>query len=159
MAGGGHDVATFGIPVTLEAEVIAKASQGLSSAAIAAWLKEAHGVEVSDRTVRRRVQDRATERADATKGTVREKLGKEVTSDLDEMRAAADRAKSYEAELVKAEDYRGATMAAKAVAEILDKRLHYAGADAEGEERVPESLADLLEAASAENPTAKDEAP
>lgn len=143
------------IPATLEGEMLTRAQRGESSAAIAAWLLESHGIDVDRRTVSRRIADRATERAEATKGTVREKLGQEVTSDLDEMRAAADRVKEYELALAKEKDFRGATSAAKAVAEILDKRLHYAGADAEGEERVPESLADLLEAASTETPAPK----
>lgn len=143
------------IPVELDAEIIARASKGESSAVIAAWLKEAHGVEVDPRSVRRRMQDRATERAEVTKGTVREKLGQGVLSDLDVLEKIRNDAMKL-AEELRSTQPRTAIAAYKAAADAADKRLHYAGADAEGEERVPETLADLLEAASAETPPPKD---
>lgn len=146
------------IPVELDAEIIARASRGESSAVIAEWLKQAHGVEVDPRSVRRRMQDRATERAEVTKGTVREKLGQGVLSDLDVLEKIRNDAMAL-AKKLREGSPRIAIAAYKAAADAADKRLHYAGADAEGEERVPESLADLLEAASAETPAPKAEEP
>lgn len=147
------------IPVELDAEIVARSSRGESSMVIAAWLKEAHGVEVDPRSVRRRMQDRATERAEVTKGTVRAKLGQEVLSDLDVLEKIRNDAMSL-AEKHREKDPRTAIAAYKAAADAADKRLHYAGADAEGEERVPETLADLLEAAGApEAPPPRDEEP
>lgn len=134
------------IPATLEGEMLLRAQQGHSSEAIAEWLREAHGIDVTRRTVSRRVAERAADRAAATKGTVREKLAGEAMSDLDVLQKVRDDALALAAEL-RAEDPRAAIQAMRAASDAADKRLHYAGADAEGEERVPEALLDLLEAA------------
>lgn len=145
------------IPAALDAEILARASQGETSLQITAWLLEAHGIEVDDRTVRRRVRSRATERADATKVSVRDALGSAVLSDLDVLEKIRNEAMSL-AEEHRKSDPRTAIAAYKAAADAADKRLHYAGADAEGEERVPETLADLLEAAGApEAPPPRDD--
>ena len=135
------------IPTEVETEILSRAAKGESSDSIATWLEETHGIEVTSRTIRRIVAAKAAMRGEVTKGAVRDLLGPQVVSDVDELRSAAERVKGYEAALVDKGDLRGATLAAKAVADILDKRLHYAGADAEGEELVPAALADLLEAA------------
>lgn len=134
------------IPIAAEGELLARAQQGQTSDAIAAWLREAHGVEVDPRTVRRRIRNRAIERADATKGTVRDILGSGVMSDLDVLKKIRDDAMAMAEELRK-DDPRAAVQAMRAAADATDKRLHYAGADAEGEELVPGALADLLAAA------------
>lgn len=137
------------IPLSLDAEILERARRGETSGQIAEWLRTAHGVDVLDRTVRRRIHDRAVERAEATKGTVREKLGQEVTSDLDVLREIREDMRAMAKEL-REKNPRASIAAARAAADAADKRLHYAGADAEGEELVPGALADLLDAATTE---------
>lgn len=139
-------MATPKIPATLESELLERAQRGESSDAIAEWLKADHGIEVSRRTVSRHIADRAIERALVTKGSVREKLGSEATSDLDVLKKIRDDALEMAKEL-RGEDPRASIAAMRAAADAADKRLHYAGADAEGEELVPQTLADLLDAA------------
>lgn len=137
------------IPATLENEILTRAQAGESSEAIAEWLKTAHGIEVTRRTVSRRVAERAADRASVTKGSVREKLASEAMSDLDVLKEIRDDARAM-VERLRGEDPRTALQAMKVAADAADKRLHYAGADAEGEELVPGALADLLDAATGE---------
>lgn len=146
---GGNSGRASKIPASLEAEMLAKASSGQTSIQITEWLATQHGIVVDDRTVRRRLRDRAIDRANVTKGTVRDVLGQEVTSDLDVLREIREDMRAMAKEL-REKNPRASIAAARAAADAADKRLHYAGADAEGEELVPTALSDLLDAATTE---------
>lgn len=73
------------IPTALESAVLEQAITGSSNRAVAAWLKDKHGIEVSHVTVGRMVKRLRSERADIAKAVIREKLGTSLTTDLDRL--------------------------------------------------------------------------
>jgi len=92
------------IPPNLEAEVLAKAGEGLSCPRLAAWLKETHGLKVSARAVQRFLRDIAEERKPIAQAVIRDKLGKTLTADLDAVEGLLSRAEANELEVGKLDD-------------------------------------------------------
>lgn len=73
------------IPPSLESSVIEQAGKGLTTRQIAAWLKEAHGVSTTYKSVARLLSRTRGERAEVAKVVLREKLGKSLTKDVDRL--------------------------------------------------------------------------
>lgn len=73
------------ISPALEKEILAKATEGASSRAIAAWLHTERGVKVSPQAVQRVLKLSSQTRAEVARAVVREKLSKTVISDLDRL--------------------------------------------------------------------------
>jgi len=127
------------IPPKLEPAVLEKAGEGLSSRAISAWLLDEHGVTASYKAVSRLLERTRDERADVAKVVVRERLQKELPSDLDELEALRVRARGIEdaakgnPDAADPEARRGnpglALKAIEAQRRVLDTKLHYSGAD------------------------------
>lgn len=69
----------------LDAEIMARAARGESSESIAAWLKKAHRVVISGRSIRTRLAATRSERGDVVKSVLREKLATMVASDIDHL--------------------------------------------------------------------------
>lgn len=116
------------IPTGRHAEVFARAAKGESSEQIAEWLSSV-GEAVSDRAVRRLLAKTREFRGDAVKAKAREALVPHVTSDLDELDAIRQRLREYERGALKGGNLDLAVKAAEKQAAVLDKKLHYAGAD------------------------------
>lgn len=119
------------IPPKFEADILAKAGEGLTTRAIAAWLKETHNVDTSHKTVAKLIARHRAERADVAKAIVREQLGKTVNADiarLEQIRAglAKRAAKAKGPEFAKLTELE---------LKAIDRKLHYAGADTEDPER------------------------
>lgn len=124
------------IPPERHHEVLARAGLGETSEQIARWL-ETVGLTVSDRAVRRLLAKTKQFRADAVQAAVREKLAPVATTDLDELGAIADRLAGYERQAAEAGEWETAIRAAKAHADVRDKRLHYTGLDAPDAAQAP----------------------
>jgi hypothetical protein len=73
------------IPEILEPAVLERAVSGSTCYEIADWLKAAHGVETSYRSVSRLLERLRAERKSLTQAVVREKLGKTVLTDIDRL--------------------------------------------------------------------------
>jgi hypothetical protein len=71
------------ITPNLEREIMAKAADGESPQAIAAWLEKERGVKISRQAVFNRLKQTRVERAEVAKVVTREKLSKSVGSDLE----------------------------------------------------------------------------
>lgn len=113
------------IPPERIPEILTRSAKGETGDQIAAWLATV-GVKVSGRSIRKRLEATRTERADAAKVAVRSQLVPLVTSDLDELDQARKRAQAIE-DATKDPELK--LKALKIQAEILDKKLHYSGAD------------------------------
>lgn len=70
------------ITPNLEKEILAKAADGGSTRAIAAWLLAEHGVKVTHQAVAHLLRQTRQTRAEVAKVVVREQLSKSVISDL-----------------------------------------------------------------------------
>ncbi len=124
------------IPREHQPEILKRAGRGESAAGIATWL-ETLGVRVSDRAIRALLAKTRAERGDAAKVAVRETLAPVVTSDLDELDAIRARLRGYEEQAADEGNLDLAVRSAKEQAAVLDKKLHYAGAD---EPTTPEGI-------------------
>lgn len=78
------------IPHRLHDEVLRLADDGLNSEQIADALAEAHGIKASGAVVLKVLARRRQERGEITRGLLRERLGKVVTSDLDALQKRVD---------------------------------------------------------------------
>lgn len=115
------------ITPNLEKDVLAKAAEGMTTRAIAAWLNEAHGVKVTHVRVAALLKATRETRADVAASVTREALRPHVTSDLerlDEIRkeVAERRAKAGDCSHL---DF---VRLAQLETDIIERRLKLAGA-------------------------------
>jgi hypothetical protein len=109
-----------------------KAGSGLSSRAISALLLSEMGVTLSFKGVSKEMSRRRAERSEVARAVVREKLGRTLLSDLDRLErirksvaARANRVKDHYTESGKPEWI----MLKELEVKILDRKIHYSGAD------------------------------
>ncbi len=142
------------IPPVLEPEILAKFGEGWSSTRIAEWLRTEKAIQTSYRSVARVLERTQKERGDVARGVVREQLQKTLVTDLEVMDALRldleTRAKGLldpEGKLPRESHYLY-LKTRELELKVLDRKLHYAGADEkedEGEKlvevmRVPQRL-------------------
>jgi hypothetical protein len=70
------------IPPKLHDAIMAQVAEGKTSEQVCAWLKEEHGVSVSDRAVRDLIKRKASHRSELIDAATKEHLGKSLPSDL-----------------------------------------------------------------------------
>lgn len=137
------------IPPDHHPEILARAGKGASSEQIAIWLGTLPTpIKVSGRAIRNFLSKTKDFRRDAVQAAVREKLAPVAMGDLDELDAARLRAREIEkaamlgsvvrvnghplldtdGKVVREPELETALRAIRAQSDILDKRLHYAGA-------------------------------
>lgn len=155
-----------GIPPALEPAVLAEAGKGRSHRDIAAWLKATHGVGVTHVTVGKLLKRVRGELSETTRAVAVNELAPQVVGDIAELEAMRRRARAIEEKAMEGRivtalgeplvdkktkkpmrepDLELALKAIKEQAAILDKKLHYAGAD--GSSDKVDTLADLMAAA------------
>lgn len=116
------------IPPNLKPTLLEQRGQGMTSDQSAAWLLATHGIKCSGAAVRAILKTLTAERSEITREVTRAKLAPQVTSDLDRLDAIRRRAREIERAAKDAPET--ALRAQRVQAEVLDKKLHYAGADA-----------------------------
>jgi predicted transcriptional regulator len=89
------------IPPELHAWVLAKAGEGKTGDEIAELLWREHKVETTGRSVRKLLESYRTERADVSKGIIRDELRKRLVADLDALQDLHQRARKMERLAVK----------------------------------------------------------
>lgn len=122
--------------------VLQKAADGVSVRGLSDWLQAEHKVSLSAAAISRWLKKRREERADIAKSVAREALSKTVVSDIDRLevirRQVAKKASKLDAiyvtEWVKLKELE---------VRIIDRKLHYAGAD-EPTDAATQTLAGLF---------------
>jgi hypothetical protein len=89
------------IPPELHAFVLKLYGEGKSGEEIAEQLWREHRCETTGRTVRKLLEQYRTERADVSKGIIRERLQKQLTADLDALQDLHARARRMERRALK----------------------------------------------------------
>lgn len=136
-----------GVPVALEQEMLRRANEERStSRELSAWLKADHGITVHFTSVARVLKRLRTERTAATQGAVREKLAREATTDIDRLERLRKSVASRRRKVPECDPQAFARLA-QVEASILDRKLHYAGADGEGGPDKPATVAEMLASA------------
>lgn len=116
------------IPSDLTEFILAKAGAGLSTREISKALLDEKGLKVSHAAVGRRLREIRDERKPIAQAVIAEKLGKTVTTDLDELDAVRSRLKTYEVTAAEKKELDVAIRAARAQAHVIATKLHFAGA-------------------------------
>src|SRR3990167_4247151 len=134
------------IPPASESEVLAKAGEGWTTRRISQWLKDEKGIEASHATVAKLLAKARSFRADVAKVVVREELGKTLLTDLEHLEAIradlAERAKECllpadvnGQRIVNPMAFTAYLKTRELEVKVIDRKLHYAGADEEGEKK------------------------
>jgi hypothetical protein len=127
------------IPPSVEPELLAKAGEGWSTRRISEWLATEKGVTASHNAVAKLLAKARQFRADVTKVVVREKLQQTLTPDLDRLtEIRADLAKRAQGLLdeggkLPKENHLLYLKTIELESRVIDRALHYAGADSEEE--------------------------
>jgi hypothetical protein len=134
-------MATGGLPESIHPELLTKHGEGLSSRAIAAWLKDEKGIVVTHHTVARFLKATLAERGATTRKVVQEELSRSVISDVDVLSRRLGSMNALAARLAKhlraldlndeTFDDRAKTLVAvtESVRKLAETKLHFAGAD------------------------------
>lgn len=126
------------------------AAEGSTSDAIAAYFT-AHGTRISGQAIRLRLARTREERGAVAASVTREHLRPVVLSDLDRLdrirRQVAKKAREVSPDLVMTREW---TALKRLEADLVDKKLHYAGADDAGLEKTSDDeLRELVRQAAA----------
>ena len=104
------------IPPDLVPELLARHGKGETSPQLAVWLLEAHGIEITGRSIRRFLASRAEERRELVQNVVAEKLAPVIDGDLVALGEIADRLRGYAEKAAKADKLGHAIRASEAEA-------------------------------------------
>lgn len=127
------------IPPDLVPELLARHGRGETSPQLSAWLLEAHKIEITGRSIRRFIANRADERREAVRSVVAEKLAPVVDADLVALGEIAERLKGYASKAEALGKMSLAIRASEAEANVRVSRLKLAGAG--GDDKPPEKSA------------------
>lgn len=84
------------IPPDLEGEILARYGRGEGGETIAAWLLSAHGIQVSDRSVRNFLEKKRKEREPIARAVIVEAVTRTVTNDLEALEELAAKAREIQ---------------------------------------------------------------
>lgn len=145
------------ITQAVEEFIAAKAQTGASSRAISAMLLAEMGVTLSHKGVANEMTKRRNERSDIAKNVLREKLGKTLLGDIDRLERVRKQVNARAAKVKDRESPGGGKtewlMCKELEVKILDRKIHYSGADTPDDtlseleaagDRVASRVADLI---------------
>lgn len=133
------------IPPELVPELLARHGKGETSPQLASWFLDAHGIEITSRSIRRFLASRTEERREAVRSVVAEKLAPVVDGDLVALGEIAERLKGYADKAEDAGKLNLAIRASEAEANVRATRLKLAGAGGEDEKPATSARDRLLE--------------
>ena len=119
------------IPPDRHPEILSRSSKGESADTIAAWLATV-GITVTGRAIRMLLEKHRKTLGEVATVAAREAGAKTVAPNLQHLDGIRERLAKYEDQAAKDKDFNTAIRAARAQADVVDKALHYAGADAAG---------------------------